>query len=90
MKSKKEILKEFQEIPGVGKSIANDFWNIGLRSLLDLKQADPEELYQRICVFQGCKVDRCMLYVCRCAVYYVSEDQPDPYRLKWWNWKDKL
>jgi hypothetical protein len=30
-----------------------------------------------------------MLYVLRCAVYYASTDDPNPERLKWWNWKDK-
>ncbi len=34
MKSK--IIKQFQTIPGVGKSIAEDLWNMGLRSLDDL------------------------------------------------------
>ena len=27
-KQKQEILKEFRLIPGVGKSIAEDFWNL--------------------------------------------------------------
>jgi hypothetical protein len=34
-------------------------------------------------------VDRCMLNVFRCAVYYASNDIHDPELLKWWNWKDK-
>lgn len=33
-------------------------------------------------------MDRCMLYVFRCAVYYASSEQHDPELLKWWNWKD--
>ncbi len=84
----KKVLKEFQLIPGVGKTIAQDFWDIGLRSLEDLKDSDPEELYKKLCSFQGQKVDRCMLYVFRCAVYYASQTQHDPELLKWWNWKD--
>lgn len=80
-------MKEFLQIPGVGKIIAKDFWNIGLRSLNDLQDADPEELYKNLCAFQGCQVDRCMLYVFRCAVYYASVKNHDPELLKWWNWK---
>jgi len=34
-------------------------------------------------------VDRCMLYVLRCAVYYASTLDPDPRLLQWWNWKDR-
>lgn len=87
---KSEALEEFQQIPGVGKKISEDFWNIGLRSLKDLENADPDLLYEKICLFQHCQVDRCMLYVLRCAVYFATHEPPhDPYWLKWWNWKDR-
>ena len=86
--TKQIALKEFQQIPGVGKSIAVDLWNLGLRSVQDLKGQDPEELYDKLCIQQGTHVDRCMLYVFRCAVYYASNESYDPELLKWWNWKD--
>lgn len=89
MRDKKTILKDFREIPGIGVTCAEDLYNIGLRSLDDLKNADPEKLYQKLCIFQNCKVDRCMLYVLRCAVYYASHTKHDPELLKWWNWKDR-
>lgn len=85
---KQKALKDFRRIPGVGKSIAEDFWNIGLRSVEELKHGDPEELYRRVCAFQGCHVDRCLLYVLRCAIYFASHPNPKPELLKWWNWKD--
>lgn len=86
---KQEVLKEFRIIPGVGKSIAEDLWNLGLRSLSDLKEQNPEELYDALCLQQGMHVDRCMLYTFRCAVYYASNQTHDPQLLKWWNWKDR-
>lgn len=85
---KNKIIKQFQTIPGVGKSIANDFWQMGFRSLNDLKDKDPEKLYLKLCDYYGKHVDRCMLYVFRCAVYFVSESNHNPESLKWWNWKD--
>ena len=60
-------LKEFRRIPGVGTAIAEDMWSVGLRSIDDLKNRDPQELYDAICTQQGTLVDRCMLYVMRCA-----------------------
>ena len=86
---KQEILKEFRIIPGVGKSVAEDLWNLGLRSLGDLRKRNPEELYDELCLQQGVHVDRCMLYTLRCAVYYASSEVHDPELLKWWNWKDR-
>ena len=85
--NKKQILAEFRQIPGVGKIIAEDFWNMGLRSLKDLKNADPDILYKDLCILQKHKVDRCMLYVFRCAIYFASTKNPEPHLLKWWNWK---
>ena len=82
-------LKDLQQIPGVGKSIAQDLWQLGFRSVADLRGQNPEEMYERLCVQQGTHIDRCMLYVFRCAVYYASTDNPAPELLKWWHWKDK-
>lgn len=87
MKTKKQILKEFQIIPGVGKSIAEDLWDLGYRSLDDLKGQNPNEMYEKLCEIQKCKLDRCLLYVFRCACYFSDNDEHDPELLKWWNWK---
>jgi hypothetical protein len=89
MQSKKEAtLREFRKIPGVGKSIALDLWKLGLRSISDLRNKDPQQLYARFCRLEGRPVDRCLLYVFRCAVYYTSHKSHDPKLLLWWNWKD--
>ena len=85
---KQKILKEFQRIPGVGKSIAHDLWKLGLRSINDLKGKKPQKLYEALCELQKCHVDKCMLYVFRCAVYFASEKNPKSELLKWWNWKE--
>jgi len=77
-----------QEIPGVGPSIARDLESLGVREVADLKGENPERLYERHCEKQGCHVDRCVLYVFRCAVYYATSKRRDPEKLKWWNWKD--
>ncbi len=83
------VLRDLKQIPGVGKKIAEDLWNLGYRSVQDLEDQDPEELYIKLCARKGMHVDRCMLYVFRCAVYYASNKKHDPELLKWWNWKDE-
>jgi hypothetical protein len=84
-----QSIRELQEIPGVGKAIAQDLWQLGIRSVQDLKDQDPEALYRRLCAQEGTRVGRYMLYVFRCAVYYASTENPESELLKWWNWKDK-
>ena len=84
-----ESLKDFRRIPGVGKSIAQDFLDLGFRSVSQLKGQDPNQVYEKLCLLKKCSVDRCMLYVFKCAVYFAETDHPDPDLLKWWNWKNK-
>ena len=78
-----------QEIPGVGPSISADLRALGIERVADLEDRDPVRLYQRLCVLQGGPVDRCVLYVFRCAVYYATEERHHPDLLLWWNWKNR-
>ena len=80
---------ELQKIPGVGKSIARDLQNIGINSIADLRGINPETLYAQSNQFAGITQDRCLLYVFRCAVYFAGQENPEPDKLKWWNWKDR-
>ena len=82
-------LKDLQRIPGVGPSIARDLVELGFHSVSGLAGRDPEALYAAHCATRGMKVDRCWLYVARCAVYFASRKRHDPEKLKWWAWKDR-
>ena len=75
-------------IPGIGKSIAQDLNDIGIYRVEELNGKDPKLLYKKICKRQGVKLDRCLLYVMRCAVYFASNTSHDPDLLKWWKWID--
>jgi len=80
---------ELQQIPGVGPSIAKDLEDLGVHRVLDLRGSNPEKLYEDLCALRGAHIDRCVLYVFRCAVYFASNDEYDAALLKWWNWKDR-
>ena len=73
----------------MGKTIAGYMRDIGINSVDDLRGRDAEELYQQLCEYQGVKVDRCMLYVFRCSIYYASNTKHDPELLKWYNHKSR-
>jgi hypothetical protein len=85
----KSAVNRLERIPGVGKAVAQDMRSIGIYSIEQLKGKNPEELYRKLCDFKASPVDRCMLYVLRCAVYYASNNKHDSELLKWWNWKNK-
>ncbi len=77
------------EVPGIGKSIKQDLQKLGIKQVEDLKNKDPQALYNKLCELENKPLDRCLLYTFRCAVYYASHAKHDPVKLKWWNWKDK-
>jgi len=81
-------MSELEKIPGVGKKISEDLKLLGISRISDLRGKDPEELYLRLCALKGQNIDRCELYVFRCAVYFATERIHEPEKLKWWNWKE--
>ena len=79
---------ELQKIPGVGPRMARHLERIGCPTLESLRGQDPEELYRRDCLSQGCQVDRCVLYVYRLAVHYAEHGSCPPDQQNWWDWQD--
>ena len=79
---------DLQSIPGVGPKIAQSLRALGCRGIEDLAWRDPQRRYDDLCRLRGAPVDRCVLYVFRCAVYYAGRRRHDPELLKWWSWKD--
>ena len=77
-----------ETIPGIGPSMAADLRKLGIDKVSKLKRRNPEKLYERLCKAEGTKMDRCVLYVFRCAAYYATDPEIDQRLRKWWNWKD--
>ena len=80
---------ELRRIPGVGAKTEEDLIALGYTTIASLRGQDPEDIYARDCLRRGCPIDRCQLYVYRCAVYFAEHETPDPEKLNWWYWKDK-
>jgi hypothetical protein len=87
IKSRISMFRDLEGLPGVGAVVAQELWSLGIRTIEELKNTDPEELYL---IYQARKSgmgERTMLYMFRCAVYYASHREHNPELLKWWNWK---
>ena len=80
---------ELTNLPGVGKETERDLFTLGYKTIESLKGADPEKMYESECLTRGIHIDRCQLYVYRCAVYCAENGLDKTSGVKWWNFKDK-
>lgn len=77
-----------EQIPGVGPNMAGHLEALGIHTPADLVGANPRELYERDCLRCGQQLDRCVLYVYRCAVWFAETGGPQREKCNWWYWKD--
>jgi hypothetical protein len=84
-----QVLRELQRMPNIGRSIAVDLWDLGVRRQSDLIGRDPQALYDELMAQRGAYIDRCQLYVFRAAVYFAETQPPAPELVAWWEWSDK-
>ena len=81
---------DLQSLPSIGPGLARDLRDLGFHSPAQLRGKDPEKMFSDLCDLRGRKIDRCVLYSFRCAVYSVMTPEAEPELLKWWNWKDRV
>lgn len=84
------MASELRQIPGIGKTFAEDFGRIGITRIAQLRGRSPERLYERLRLANtalGHGTSKNYLYVIRMAVYYAGGGR-DPELLRWNAWKD--
>ncbi|RDD41686.1 hypothetical protein TrispH2_006146 [Trichoplax sp. H2] len=88
---KEDVIKEFTVIPSIGKSLAEDMYNLDINSIEELKMHHPDQMYAKLRAQAAAPMCRCVLYAFRCAVYYASIpiQYHDKQLLKWSSWSDK-
>lgn len=80
---------ELEKIPGVAKAMKKNLQTLGYQQVEELKDADPEEMYERLQTIKDEKIDRCVLYVFRTAVAFAKEEQKEHFQKNWWDFKEK-
>ncbi|MCC6159166.1 MAG: helix-hairpin-helix domain-containing protein [Deltaproteobacteria bacterium] len=78
----KLAMAELTSIPNIGPRMAEDLIRLGMRRPQDLRGADPDDLYERLCRLDGVRHDICCLDVFRAAVDYADGKGAKP----WWEY----
>ena len=79
-KPPRNSVKELEDLPNVGKSIAADLRSIGVHRPEQLRGKDPRTMYEKLCRVTGQRHDPCLLDVFISAVRYMEGGPPLP----WW------
>jgi len=77
--SRNEI-KNFQDIPNVGKAIEKNFILLGIKEPIELIGRDPYQMYSDLCNATCKQHDPCVIDVFISAVRYMEGGSPR----KWW------
>lgn len=75
-----------QGLRSIGPAALNDFDLLGVTSLDDLANRDPQELYDALCRLKGQKVDICCLDVMYCAVAQARNPHLPSEQRDWFWW----
>jgi hypothetical protein len=69
-----------EDIPNVGKRIADDLRLLGMEAPSQLSGKDPYEMYDRLCAVTGIRQDPCLLDTFIAAVRFMNGGPAVP----WW------
>lgn len=70
---------QFEQIPNIGKKMAEDFRLLGLKSPSDLAKQDGFKLYERMCKLTGTRQDPCVLDTYLAAVHFMNGGKARPW-----------
>ena len=71
---------ELLDIPNVGKATMGDLHRLGITKIADLKNKDPQQLYDKLCKLDGVQHDICCLDVFSAAVAFAMNGTCED----WW------
>lgn len=75
---------QLEDIPCIGKSIANDLRGLGLIHPAQLAAKDPLKLYLQLGSEMGVRHDPCVLYTLLAAQHFLRSGEA----VKWWDFTE--
>ena len=78
----KPIKSELLSLMNVGQATLNDLHTLGIHTLLQLKEEDPDDLYMRLCQLTGEKQDSCVWDVFAAIIHEAQTGEKKP----WWQY----
>ena len=81
----RETISRLDELPNVGKVLAEELQLVGIDHPKKLIGKEPFELYEALCAISGKKYDPCVIDVFMSVVYFMEGGDSLP----WWSFTDE-
>ena len=81
--------RRLQDLTSVGPATMRDFRTIGIRTVDQLAEKKPRQLYRKLCQLKGQPQDMCCLDVFAAAVAQARNPQLPVEQCQWWYWTKK-
>jgi hypothetical protein len=81
----RERVSRLEELPNIGKAMANDLQLIGIDNPRKLIGKEPFELYEELCITSGKRHDPCVIDVFMSVIHFMEGGEPLP----WWSFTDE-
>ena len=78
-------VKDLEDLPNIGKSIAGDLRRLGIHEPEDLRGKDAFVLYNTLCSVSGKRQDPCVIDVFMSAISFVNGGKAKP----WWYYTEE-
>lgn len=76
----RKIVSRLEELPNIGKAMANTLKVVGIDHPRKLIGKEPFELYDELCVITGKRHDPCAINIFMSVVHFMKGGEPLP----WW------
>ena len=81
----RETVSRLDELPNIGKAMADYLQLIGIDHPRKLIGKEPFELYEELCTRSGKRLDPCVIDVFMSVIHFMEGGDP----LSWWSFTDK-
>src|SRR5689334_11125497 len=78
--------RQLKDLRGIGPKMLQDFAQLGVTSVHQLKSTDAQNLYDRMCRISGVRQDPCVLDTYRCAIEQARNPRLPDEQKDWWYW----
>jgi nucleotidyltransferase/DNA polymerase involved in DNA repair len=80
------MTRQLKDLSGVGPAMLRDFEVLGIRTVADLADREPNELYETLCQLTGSRHDICVLDAFECTIAQARNPDLPPHERQWWWW----